>query len=212
MDWLAAFSKLTRNGIGSVDLDLGLELEPSTRPTSQPTESMGTVPLVGHGGLSADELASAGASIETRPALVTVDDIFDQRERIEAFVERAAADVQERIHGRTYWEQQSAEVEPNEERAVLAAEMDRLGRVEGAAVIGWVIRNAALRTHLPIARLARPAEEVSDDALDLADTLLGSAQRLDPTDGGFLFSVRPPKRRSRWRSRGRFGDLWVYGD
>ncbi len=208
MDWFTAFSRMTRNGIGSLDL----ELESSTRPTPQTTEVMGTVPIVGHGGLSADDLASAGASIETRPALVTVDDIIDQRQRLEAFVERAVDDVHERAHGGTYWDQQSAEIDPDEEREALASEMDRLGRVEGAAVVGWVVRNAALRTHLPIARLARLADEISDDALDLADTLLGSAQRLDPTDGGFVFSLRPPKRRSRWRSRGRFGHLWVYGD
>ena len=142
---------------------------------------------------------------------MTVDDVRDTRERLEALVERSAADVSTRKLRGTYWALQSAEVDVNDERWSLAAEMDRLERVEGAAVVGWVIRNAALRAQRPIALLARADDDVSDDALDLAGTLLDSPQRLDPTDGGFLFSLRP-RRGKRWRSRGRFGHLWIYGD
>ena len=174
-------------------------------------QALGTVPIQGHGGLTEGQFASAGASIAVRPGLVTIDDVYDERERFEAFVERVSTDVHSRHLGGSYWDLQRADVDPHEEQYSLAAEMDRLDRVEGASVVGWVIRNAALRMHNPITALARATDKVSTDALALAGTLLDSRQRLDPTDGGFLFSLQP-RRDHRLRSRGRFGHLWVYGD
>lgn len=209
MRWLTALRRMTRNGLDSSSLE---RLSPSRGMTSGP-DGLGTVPIAGYGGLTGRELASAGASIAVRPQLATVEDLHHERERLEAFIERAAADVSLRNLRGSYWDLQSAEVEVNDEAEALAAEFDRLGRVEGSAIVGWVIRNAAVRSQRPIANLARSATsaEVSADALDLASTLLDSAQRLDPTDGGFLFSLRPRRDRA-WRFRQRFGSIWVYGD
>ncbi len=211
MDWLSTLLQLTRDGVRP-DVKVSLDVDKLlTSFGSQVPRTLGTVPLRGHGGLSAMQFASAGASIEHRPGLVTVDDVQSQRERVEAFVERVAADVQSRNLGGSYWDLQHTEVDPTEEQYSLAAEMDRLDRVEGAAVVGWVIRNAALRTQRPITSVARASQEASADALALAETLLDSRQRLDPTDGGFVFSLRP-RRDHRLRSHGRFGHLWIYGD
>ena len=207
MRWLAALRRVTRNGLDSSSLE---------RPRKRAAVSgpgMGAVRIAGHGGLTGQELASAGASIAVRPELATVEDLHQERERLEAFIERAAADVSLRNLRGSYWDLQAAEVVANDEIETLGAEFERLGTVEGSAIMGWVIRNAAIRSQRPIANLARPdaQAEVSGDALDLASTLLDSAQRLDPTDGGFLFSLRPRRDRN-WRFRQRFGSIWVYGD
>lgn len=203
MDWLTALWHTTRNGLGSVDRVMG-RFAGSKR-------GLGSVPLRGHGGLSADEVASAGASLDVRPSMVTVDHMRDQRERLEAFVERAAVDINDRALHRSYWDLQGADVNEDDELEALAAELDPLEWVEGAAIVGWVVRNAALYVQRPIVDLAGADVEVGDDALQLARTLLDSPQRLDPTDGGILVSLTPLERHT-WRSRGRFGDLWVYGD
>ena len=201
MRWLTALRRMTRNGLDA----------PSHRQGVSTAGRLGTVPIAGHGRLTGRELASAGASIAIRPQLATVDDLHRERERMEAFIERTAADVSMRNLRGSYWDLQSAEVAANDEAEAMAAEFDRLGTVEGSAIVGWVIRNAAIRSQRPIANLARPGAEVSADALKLASALLDSAQRLDPTDGGFLFSMRPRRDRS-WRFRQRFGSIWVYGD
>lgn len=206
MRWLSKLWQMTRNGVGTLDLTL----EPSPAPNEEPAR-LGTVSIHGHGGLTGEELASAGASIAAPPELMTVDDVRDARERLEAFIERAATDVSTGTLRGSYWNLQSAQIDPEAERWSLASEMERLGRVEGAAVVGWVIRNAAIRAQRPIARLARDTEDVSADALELAGALLDSPQRLDPTYGGLLFSSRR-RHDKRWRFRGRFGHLWIYGD
>ena len=203
MDWLTALWQTTRNGLGPIGCVTDRFIGPDRR--------LGSVPLRGHGGLSADELASAGASIEVRPSIVTVDHMRDQRERLEAFVERATVDVSDRTFRRSYWDLQGAAVNTDEELEALAAELDPLLWLERAVIVGWVVRNAALHVQRPIADLAGADVEVSDDALELAQTLLDSPQRLDPTDGGILFSLVPLERH-RWRSRGQYADLWVYGD
>jgi len=209
MDWLTALWQTTRNGLGSMDRAVGRFAGSRRDP--------GSVPLRGHGGLSADQLASAGASLEVRPSIVTVDHMRDQRERLEAFVERATVDVNVGALYRSYWDGQFADVDEAEEIEALAAVLDPLEWVEVAAIVGWVLRNAALYVQRPIADLAGTDAEVGDDALRFARTILDSPQRLDPTDGGILFSLTPLERRAplqhgRWRSRGRYGDLWVYGD
>ena len=206
MRWLSALRQVT--GFESAELDLGRVLAPDSRLSD---ETLGVVSIAGHGQLTGPELASAGASLVVPSALPTIDDMQRARERAEAFIERAAADVATRDQRGTYWALQSAEVGADEEAATLAAEMDRIGHVEGAAIVGWVIRNAAIRAQWPIVDLARPAEEVSVDALALAETLLDCAQRLDPTYGGFVFSLGPDPGNG-LRFRDRFGHLWVYGD
>lgn len=203
MRWLTALRRMTRNGIDT----------PMRRALSTVPVQLGVVPITGHGGLTDRELASAGASIAVPPEHMTVDQLHSARERLEAFVERQA-DVASRTLRGSYWDLQSAEISASDEARSLATEMARQRRVEGAAVVGWVIRNAAQKAQRPIATLARPVADGADidgDALDLASTLLDSPQRLDPTDGGFLLSPEP-RHGSRWRSRGRFGYLWVYGD
>lgn len=210
MRWLSALQKMTENGIDLTEFDWRrlVRGEPSG---DEAVELLGSVPIAGHGQLTGPELATAGASLEVRSKLPTIADLEQERERLEVFVERAATDVATRNLRGAYWDMQSAEVDENEEVAALAAEMDRLGYVESAAILGWVIRNAAVRAQRPIADLARATDEVSDDAHSIAATLLGSAQRLDPTYGGYVFALRP-LRRKRLRLRDRFGDLWVYGD
>lgn len=210
MRWLSALQLMTQNGTSVADLDWRL---PSSDGRDS-AEMLGTVPIEGQGDLTGPELAAAGASLAARSRLPTIDDIAQARERMEVFVERAVADVETRHLGHSYWDLQSTEVDADEEAATLAVELDRLGYVEGAVVIGWVIRNAAIRAQRPIASLARAGDDVddvSDDALGIAETILGSAQRLDPTYGGFVFSLRP-RRRKGLRLRDRFGHLWVYGD
>lgn len=210
MRWLSALQLMTRNATNSADLDWRL-LPGDGRDSA---DAFGTVPIDGHGSLTGPELAAAGASLAARSRLPTIEELAQTRERIEVFVERTMADVEAGHLGYSYWDLQSAKVDANEEVATLAAEVDRLGRVEGAAVIGWVIRNAAIRAQRPVVDLARAASDesgVSDDAMGIAETLLGSAQRLDPTYGGFLFFSRP-QRKDGLRFRGLFGHLWVYGD
>lgn len=208
MRWLTALRRMTRHGIDTAERGLGRVLAPDDRISS---ERLGIVPLHGYGQLTGQELASAGASLAVPAALPTIEDMHHARERAEVFIERAANDVDTRQFGATYWTLQSAEVDADEEAVTLAAEMDRIGHVEGAAIVGWVIRNAAIRAQRPIADLARPAEEITADALELAETLLDSAQRLDPTYGGYVFSLQP-ERSEGLRFRDRFGHLWVYGD
>lgn len=212
MRWLTAFRSVIRNGVESPDLDVDHAVDQVLAPDSRlSAETLGIVPLEGHSELTGQELASAGASLAVPSALQTIEDMHHARERAEVFIERAAADVCQRHLCVDYWDLQSAEVDADEEVATLGAEMDRIGHVEGAAIIGWVIRNAAIRAQRPIASLARGAEKVSGDALALAETLLGTVQRLDPTLGGFVFSLRPRRGRG-LRFRDRFGHLWVYGD
>ena len=197
-----------RNGLRKLDQSMRRWTEPVARPGQQ---KLGRVPITGHGGISADQLSSAVATLAVRPELPTVADLESELDRFGAFVEGAAFDVSVRNLGRSYWQMQGATVDADDEIFHLASEMERLQRLEGAGLMGWLIRNAAVRAQRPIAMLTRSADDAGEDALALADTLLGSARRLDPTDGGFLFSPRP-RRDRRWRSRGRFGDLWIYGD
>lgn len=210
MRWFTALQRVARNGAGSRSFALGRWFAPD----DDGADALGMVPIEGHGQLSGADLAAAGASLAVRSGLPTIADMHDERERLEVFVERAATDVATRHLRGNYWDLQSAEVDADDEMTALAAEMERVGQVEGAAVVGWVIRNAAIRARRPIASLARAAEDVNDvsvDALGMAETLLDSAQRLDPTYGGYVFSLRP-ERRDGLRLRDRFGHLWVYGD
>jgi hypothetical protein len=208
MRWLSALRDFTRNGIESPDLPA---FDDVRRLLAPGPGHLGTVPIAGHGGLTGQELAAAGASLAVAPEMATIEDLHHARERLEAFIERAATDVSSRNLRGAYWDLQSTDIDATQEVEALAGEMDHLGHVEGAAVVGWVIRNAAIRAQRPIVSLARTAEEVSGDALGMAETLLDSAQRLDPTYGGYTFSLRPRRGRGR-RFRERFGRLWVYGD
>ena len=165
MRWLSALLMKTRNGIGAFDTSLISRIE----QRRSRIEHFGIVPIAGHGGLSGRELASAGASIARSPDFVTFDDVREAGERMEAFVERAAADVQSRDLRGDYAGLQGAEVDVNEEAEALGAAMERVGRVEGAAVVGWVIRNAAIRSQRPIARLVGAGTaDVSVDLQEMA--------------------------------------------
>ena len=206
--WTAIQDYVTRNGIDAAKLDLDRVLPPVDPKIGH---TLGCVPIRGYGGLTGQELAAAGASLAIRPDLPTIQDMQNARERLEVFIERAANDVAVRNLRGDYWDLQSVDVDGEEEAVALAAELDRVGYVEGAAITGWVIRNAAVRARRPIASLARAAEDVSDDAFHIAETVLDSAQRLDPTYGGYVFTLhgRP---HDRLRFRDRFGHIWVYGD
>ena len=207
MHILADLYRMTRNGV--TDLDLDIERLAYVRP--DPRDALGSVPIAGHGQLTAQELASAAASIAVDSGMTTMEKLLQDMERTEVVVRRVAADASTRGLGGSYWDTQSADVDLEEEIERLAGEMQPLGYVEGASVVGWVIRNAAVRAQRPISRLARSNKPVSADAMALAETLLNSAQRLDPTFGGHVFSLRP-RRSKRLRFRDRFGQLWVYGD
>ena len=211
MSWMTAFRRMTRNGLDSPalgDLDIKRLFQKDAPDAKRP---IGCVPIEGHGGLSARELASAGASLADPTELPTIEVLRQARERMEAFIERAVTDLSTGHLRGTYWDFQSADIDEEAEIDALAGEMQRLRCVESAAVVGWVVRNAAIRAQLPIENLARPLDEVTADAQQLAETLLDSAQRLDPTFGGYLLSPRP-LRRSKRRFRERFGPIWVYGD
>ena len=87
MRWLTALYEMTRNGIESMELD---RLDP--RRPFQPAAQLGIVPIHGHGELTAEEVASAGASLAGAPILATIDDMDQARQQLEVFVERSVAE------------------------------------------------------------------------------------------------------------------------